>query len=104
MPVCPECNLEASRLTLHHDPPKSRIYKRFDGHLYFIDLDGDTKPLINNNNKKMCRKCHQKADRLLGLPKINPVAQASNIFKKIKHRRNKRKWHLKFGQGRVLYK
>lgn len=102
MPVCPKCKLEVSRLTLHHDPPKCRIYKQFDGHLYFIDLDGDTKPLLTNNNKELCRKCHKKADKELKLPKINPIAQASNIYKKIKHRR--RKWHLKFGQGRVLYK
>ncbi len=67
MPICPDCQL-VKKLEYHHDPPKSRRFKGEDGHTYFRDIDGTVKPLKTNKNRMLCRKCHNKADKKLGLP------------------------------------
>ena len=96
MALCSDCKIEFPRHTLayHHDPPKSRIFKDPDGHTYFNDMYGGKFFFKEHSNRKLCRSCHRKADIQLGLP--------DNKFHKIPKRLNR--WHLKFGQGRALYK
>ena len=65
--ICPECNRIVKRLEFHHDPPKSVIFKE-NGKRYFIDKDGKKKLVIlHSKNRRMCWKCHKKANKGWGL-------------------------------------
>lgn len=90
--ICSECQKEVRKLSLHHDPPRSRKYWK-GNQQYFIDKNGEDKPLLATKNKKLCRSCHKKADREWGV----------RIPKTLKSKRHK-KWFLKWRSGHALYK
>lgn len=84
MKSCPDCGRPAKRFEFHHDPPKSKIFKE-NGTEYFIDRDGKKKlALPNKKNRKLCPRCHRKADKEWGVRRKQGF-----------HKKKKRTWWKK---------
>lgn len=87
--ICKDCKKEFKHLNSHHDPPKS-AYIVENGTKFFIDKDGQKKiVLIYNRDRRLCRKCHAKADKEWGL-------QEHKFYKK-----KKRTWWKKLSLNKL---